>query len=176
MSETERKLTLVLMAGLPGAGKTTLAFKLGTVLQWPVLSKDTLRSSLMMVEVVERVAGFAAYEMLFALAHDLLVKQQVSIILDCSSVYPFILHRSAELARRANAQLRVVRCAVDAAIRNQRLNARNNEATSTVSTSPALTMDEEHRLFTHLPQDTLVLHTVDPLEQYLPKVLAYLLH
>lgn len=162
------------MAGLPGAGKTTLALKLGAALQWPVLSRDTLRSSLMMVEIVERVAGFAAYELFFALAHDLLVQQQLSIILDCSSVYPFILHRSAELARKANAQLRVVRCAVDSAVRSQRLKERKNGMTSTAPLPPVLTTDEEQQLFTHLPQDTLVLHTIDPLEEYLPKVLAYL--
>ncbi len=173
-SSNGRKLTLVLMAGLPGAGKTTLALKLGATLHWPVLSKDTLRSSLMMVEVVERVAGFAAYELLFALAYDLLVQQQISIILDCSSVYPFILHRSIELARKANAQLRVVRCAVDSAVRSQRLGERNNGAISTAPLSPALTSDEEQRLFTHLPHDTLVLQTVDPLEAYLPEVIAYL--
>lgn len=162
------------MAGLPGAGKTTLALELGAMLQWPVLSRDTLRSSLMMVEIVERVAGFAAYELLFALAHDLLVQQQLSIILDCSSVYPFILYRSAELARKANAQLRVVRCAVDDAVRGQRLNERKKGTASTAPLSPILTIDEEQQLFTHLPHDTLVLHTIAPLEEYLPKVLAYL--
>ena len=128
----------------------------------------------MMVEIVERVAGFAAYELLFALAHDLLVQQQISIILDCSSVYPFILHRSAELARRANAQLRVVRCVVDGAVRDQRLNKRKNATISTAPLSPALTIDEEQRLFAHLPHNTLVLPTIAPLEEYLPKVLAYL--
>lgn len=162
------------MAGLPGAGKTTLALKLGAMLHWPVLSKDTLRSSLMMVEVVERVAGFAAYELLFALAHDLLVQQRISIILDCSSVYPFILHRSTELARKANAQLRVVRCAVDSAVRGQRLDERKNGTASTAPLLPALTIDEEQLLFTHLPKNTLVLHTAAPFEEYLPAVMAYL--
>ncbi len=174
MSQIPQKPTLVLMAGLPGAGKTTLAFELGTVLQWPVLSKDTLRSSMMMMEILERVAGFAAYEVLFALAHDLLVKQQISIILDCASLYPFILYRSAELARAANAQFRVVRCVVDSAIRNRRLCERNSIMASSAPEPVSLTRDEEHSLFTHLPQDTLVLHTADSLESYLPKVLTYL--
>ncbi len=128
----------------------------------------------MMVEVVERVAGFAAYELLFALAHDLLVQQQISVILDCSSVYPFILHRSAELARKANAQLRVVCCVVDGAVRGQRLNERKNGTGATAPLPPTLTFDDELRLFTHLPHDTLMLHTTDPLEEYLPKVIAYL--
>src|SRR5581483_6244400 len=110
----------------------------------------------------------------FALAHDLLVQQQISIILDCSSVYPFILHRSAELARKANAQLRVVRCAVDSAVRGQRLDERKNGTTPTAPLSPALSSDEEQLLFTRLPHNTLVLQTIDPLEEYLPEVIAFL--
>lgn len=171
MSQGERKLTLVLMAGLSGTGKTTLALRLGTALQWPVLSKDTLRSSLMMMEIIERVAGFAAYEVLFALIHDMLVKQKISVIVDCSTLYPFILHRSLELTRMTGAQLKVIRCVVDSHVRSDRLMKRE---TVTAPSSPALlTKDEEHRLFAHLPHNTFVLHTLGPLEEYFPKVIAY---
>jgi len=37
------RLTLVLMAGLPGAGKTTLAYALGRELGWQVIDKDTYK-------------------------------------------------------------------------------------------------------------------------------------
>ncbi|MBV9692045.1 MAG: histidine phosphatase family protein [Ktedonobacteraceae bacterium] len=43
----ECKLTLVLMAGLPGTGKTTLAAELGRRLQWLVVDKDMLKLSLL---------------------------------------------------------------------------------------------------------------------------------
>ncbi len=37
--------TLVLMAGPPGAGKTTLALAVSRALGWPVVDKDTLKGS-----------------------------------------------------------------------------------------------------------------------------------
>ena len=173
ISQGEHKPTLVLMAGLSGAGKTALALRLGAALQWPVLSKDTLRSSLLMMEIIERVAGFAAYEVLFALVYDMLVKQNISVIVDCSTLYPFILHRSLELTRMAGARLKVVHCMADSHVRSDRLMMRETVTAPTFSKPALLTKDEEHKLFAHLPHNTLVIHTVGPLEEYLPKVIAY---
>jgi predicted ATPase len=42
--------TLVLMVGLPGAGKSTLALALGRALGWPVVDKDIF-------DAVARTAG-----------------------------------------------------------------------------------------------------------------------
>ncbi len=41
---------LLLMAGHPGAGKSTLALAIGCALGWPVLDKDTLKSTLLQSE------------------------------------------------------------------------------------------------------------------------------
>ena len=38
---------LVLMAGLPGGSKTMLALALGKELGWPVLDKDTVKTTLL---------------------------------------------------------------------------------------------------------------------------------
>ena len=44
------KLTLTLIAGLPGAGKTTLADNLGRELNWLVLHRDIIRDGLLELE------------------------------------------------------------------------------------------------------------------------------
>src|SRR5947207_8457854 len=112
MRNHECKHTLVLMAGLPGAGKTTLAAALGRTLQWPVLDKDWLKSSLLNQDLGTsmEITGTIAYELLFAMAEDLLVRQLLSIILDTPARYPFILNRANKLAQEAGAQLKVVLC------------------------------------------------------------------
>ncbi|HLZ60352.1 MAG TPA: ATP-binding protein [Ktedonosporobacter sp.] len=191
MEQIARKPTLVLMAGLPGAGKTTLAFALGEQLQWPVLSKDTLKTSLMMIEIVERVAGFAAYELLFAVAHDMLFRQSVSLIIDSAAHYPFIVHRASELARVADAQLKVVHCVADHEVRRQRLSGRKTTiplgnvtgplaafgetaGPGSVAQAVALSPSEEAELFSHLPPTRLVLPTNEALGAYVGRAIAYL--
>jgi signal recognition particle GTPase len=51
----EENPTLLLMAGLPGAGKTTLALALGRILHWPVVDKDTLKSTLLLADIPEQM-------------------------------------------------------------------------------------------------------------------------
>ncbi|MEO7077131.1 MAG: AAA family ATPase [Ktedonobacterales bacterium] len=68
------------MAGLPGAGKTTLA--LGRALGWPVVDKDTLKSSLLDGDVPEELAGPASYKLLLAMGRDLCARQGLTVILD----------------------------------------------------------------------------------------------
>src|SRR5579884_3196748 len=59
--------TLVLMAGAPGAGKTTLALAVGRALGWPVVDKDTLKSVLLTAAIANEVAGATSYRLLYAL-------------------------------------------------------------------------------------------------------------
>src|SRR2546421_9076401 len=45
-NDLSNKLTLALMAGLPGAGKSTLASELSRKLQWCVIEKDRYKQEL----------------------------------------------------------------------------------------------------------------------------------
>src|SRR5712691_8470492 len=56
------ELTLVLMAGLPGTGKSTLARALGHGLGWHVIDKDRHKAVLMKQGLEDERAGKVSYE------------------------------------------------------------------------------------------------------------------
>lgn len=169
--EVGYQLSLVLMAGLPGAGKTTLATELGRTLQWFVLDKDTLKSHFLREGLENDQASWRAYERIFEHAYELLVWQRLPVIIDTSSLHVFILDRVLEIVKAAEAQLKVILCTVSGAERERRLAGR-----STVSTGPLkIPANEEGlRRFTHLPTYTLHLNTELALDVCTQLALEYL--
>ena len=123
-SDETTRPTLVLLAGPPGAGKTTLALAVGEALRWPVIDKDTLKSALLAVGIADDLAGPASYELLLAVGRDLFLHQRLSVILDSPATYPVVVERATELARAAGAALRVVLCLADRELRTRRMAAR----------------------------------------------------
>lgn len=166
--------TLLLMAGLPGSGKTTLALALGYEMRWPVLDKDTLKSTLLEMGIEERVAGPTSYDLLFAIGYDLLVQQGHSIILDSPSLYPLNIERAERIAREANARLKVILCVVEEHVRRARLMQRRRKISQPLIHAFPVSEQERDR-FGHLPAETLVLHTAQPLEVLVPTARAFLL-
>ncbi|BCY11112.1 AAA family ATPase [Actinoplanes sp. L3-i22] len=63
-------LELVLINGLPGSGKTTLATGLATVLDVPLISKDAIKEAVAQIvsEAPGQALGIAASEMMWTLA------------------------------------------------------------------------------------------------------------
>ena len=114
-------LTLVLMAGMPGTGKTTLALALGRTFGWPVIDKDSLKSPLLTIGVSEELAGPASYALMLEMAHDLLVQQGLSVILDSPGRFPFVLERVLDMTEQVGANLKIIRCVANRELRNQRL-------------------------------------------------------
>src|SRR5690348_9065977 len=126
---TLQKLTFVLMAGLPGAGKTTLAAALGKILGFPVINKDYLKESLLQTPIsvtTPEALGQAVYEIVFAFAYDMLVCQRLSVILDTAALYPFILERACAIASAAEARLKIILCRADLDIRRERVENRKS--------------------------------------------------
>ncbi len=148
---------LVLMAGLPGAGKTTLSTALGHITGWHVLHKDEVKDAFLSQGLVDKEASWHAYEVSFRHIYDILVKKQRSIIFDTSAINPFVLERSQELTDSAGACLKVVHCHVSENVRFQRLEGRPDR------TGPldlnALSSESRLSLFQHLPKNTLHLNT-----------------
>lgn len=172
MTCERQKPTLVLMAGLPGAGKTTLALALGGALRWLVLDKDLYKSLFVTMGMIDALASAMAYELLFDVAQDILLRQNLSAIFDSSALHPFVLDHALAMTRRADAHLKVILCSVNHAERSARLNRR--------TTSPSLpysevkTAEDERRLFSHLPSHKLMLQTTRPLEECVASALSYI--
>ena len=102
--------TLILCAGLPGTGKSTLADGLGRALGCPVFAKDWLEAALWRSGVGrEQGSGWAGYELLSALAESQLRLAQ-SAILDCVAGREPLRRQWRGLAERYRAAFRPVEC------------------------------------------------------------------
>ncbi len=163
-------LTLVLMAGPPGAGKSTLALAIGRALGWPVVDKDTLKSALLEAGTAEERAGPLSYDLMFVLGHDVLVRQRQSVILDSPAAYPRCVERANQIAAKVGGRLRVMCCVADDAVREVRLGTRRTLR----SQLTAGTFQSGSERFAHLPDDALTLDSSRPLADLLSEALVYI--
>jgi predicted kinase len=168
------KPTLVLMAGLPGAGKSTLACALSRDLQWHVINKDSYRRVLLKQGLSDERAGRVAYELCFDTAHRVLVEQGASVILDSGALHRFILDNATDIVCSvANAQLKAILCVVDRDLRNERLRERTWPEVTNITVDPE-TIADYLQCFEHLPSDTLTLYTNEPFMKCLAEAKEYL--
>ena len=122
MSATMR---LIIFAGLPGTGKSTLAEEAATLLHCPLFAKDQLEAALWRSGIgADADSGWAAGELLTTLATEQLRRGQ-SAILDSVATFERMRERWRVLAREHGAQLRIVECLCsDEALHRARLATR----------------------------------------------------
>jgi predicted kinase len=163
MIDVTNKPTLLMLAGLPGTGKSTLAAALARRLGWPVLDKDLFNAVLLEAHLAQAQAGPLAYELGLTLARALVVQHGQSLILDTAGRQPFILERARTIAHDAGGQLKVVRCVAPIAVRNARLRTRT--AGPSQWTDDQTTPDQETAWYAHLPTDTVIVQSDQPVEE-----------
>jgi predicted kinase len=122
-------MQLIVFAGLPGAGKSSIAEAAGRELGIPVFAKDWLEATLVRCELRPKTddspgLGFAGYELLTILAERQLQFGQ-SVILDSVAGPQAIRVKWQALAAQSGADWRVIECICsDEAAHRARLNQR----------------------------------------------------
>lgn len=157
------------MAGLPGSGKTTLAMAISHRLGWPMIDKDTLKSTLLLSGLTDEFAGPAAYELMYAIGRDILVEQRLSVILD--SPFP-LLEQVTKMIGNSEARLKFVLCLAEKDVRNWRVAERSSKLSQPLGIST--TEGDGRELFTYLPSDTLKIDTTQPFRVIIEHVIYYL--
>lgn len=151
-------VALILMAGMPGAGKSTVALALGAEFGIPVIDKDVIVSALLVRNIPEDQAHPAAYQAAFDLAQHLIVGQGKSVIVDTPAVFPSTLDWAAQLCAETGARLIPVLCSADGETRYDRMAARQGLRSHSKGTTRSPGTARER--FAHFPADTIELDTM----------------
>ena len=120
------RVRVVLVGGLPGTGKSTLAADLGHVLPAQVLSTDRIRREMGAALGGDRYrpdAKEAVYDALLSRARTCLGMGE-SVVLDASWIDAAARERAGELARSTGSELQELRCRCEPGIARERIERR----------------------------------------------------
>ncbi len=122
-------MKLVIINGLPGTGKTTLANLLSKELIMPIVAKDTIKEFLfdelgVTDRTWSRTLGMASNDFLYQLT-DIMLASDKSLIIENAFEVAFARPRLKVLVNKYKPSVLEVYCTTDPAIRKQRFVSRN---------------------------------------------------
>ena len=177
------RVQLVVVGGLPGTGKTTLAAAVGDELGWSVLRSDEIRKELAGLEPLEPAPSAygeglytadvtaTTYAAMFAQARRLLARGE-SVILDASFSTARWRAAAALLAVETDADLTELRCILPVDTASARLRHRAAERQDASDATPSVAA-KMAGVFDPWPSAAIV-GTILPVEDVLPAVLERL--
>ena len=117
---------LIVTAGLPGAGKSTIADVLGQKLSIPVISVDPLESAILSAGIdADQPTGLAAYLVAETLASSIMASERSVIVDAVNAVNPAREQWVALAARHGDAIKFIEVICSDAELHRERLEKRN---------------------------------------------------
>lgn len=167
-------MQLIVFAGLPGTGKSSVAEAVGRELSVPVFAKDWLEATLRRSGLGPSTdVGYVGYELLTTLAQRQLQMGQ-SVILDSVASIESIRTRWRALAATYQARWRVIECVCsDEAAHCARLAVRERG----IPGWHELTWVEVERVkayYAEWPDERLIIDAVNPLDDNVAAALNYI--
>ncbi|PKO22097.1 MAG: hypothetical protein CVU38_11185 [Chloroflexi bacterium HGW-Chloroflexi-1] len=170
---------LIVFAGMPGTGKTSLARAVARELRAAYLDKDTIKDGVMVLadqlrlDQGEQLAGPLSYELLVSLARDNLTLG-LSVVLDSPAGYQVFREKVKGLARGVKANLKLIECiCTDEKLLRQRVEGRG-PGLPAYRTQDWGAYQRQRGQFERLTDQRLVIDTAESLVVNLRRVLAYL--
>lgn len=164
--------TLIVMSGLPGSGKSTVAARLSAALSLPVVAVDPVAAAMWAGGIPRQMTGGAAYLVVCAIAEEQLTLG-LSVIVDAVNAMPAYRALWRALAHNQGAALAVIECVCsDVELHQRRITARRRgipgmaEATWDV-------VEQRRREYEPWVEDRLVLDTAPDVEAVAAVALAY---
>lgn len=154
---------LIVMSGLPGVGKSSIAQELGRLLPAPVLSVDPVEAAMWRAGIDRgQPTGLAAYVVVEALASDVLALGQTAIV-DAVNDAREAREQWSGLAHRQGAALRHIEviCS-DRALHRRRLEGRQRDIDGFAEPTWA-SVEARRTTFSSWDEDRLVLDSTAPL-------------
>jgi len=162
-------MTLIVMRGYPGTGKSTIARAISAALHAPLIDRDILRQKAVDIFGNLPHVGRFSYELMFALAEEQL-SLGLSVVVDTPLTYRTTYEQAKEIAQTFHAPMLVVHCRCSPEVQKRRLEGRVGKVSEFQITSWEEWMQWKPR-FEDFDDEGCIIDTSNPLDDSLAKVM-----
>ena len=162
-------MTLIVMRGYPGTGKSTIARAISAALHAPLIDRDILRQKAVDIFGNLPHVGRFSYELMFALTEEQL-GLGLSVVVDTPLTYRTTYEQAKELAQTFHAPMLVVHCQCSPEVQKRRLEGRVGKVSEFQITSWEEWMHWKPR-FEDFDDEGCIIDTSNPLDDSLAKVM-----
>ena len=162
-------MTLIVMRGYPGTGKSTIARAISAALHAPLIDRDILRQKAVDIFGNLPHVGRFSYELMFALTEEQL-GLGLSVVVDTPLTYRTTYEQAKKLAQTFHVPMLVVHCQCSPEVQKRRLEGRVGKVSEFQITTWEEWMQWKPR-FEDFDDEGCIIDTSNPLDDSLAKVM-----